>query len=218
MNFCSGRRPSLSGGLLRPLCRPFPPFGRRPDSAQLRRPRAQSATSTSRRLRPYCGCRPSSGVALSRRSRSPTAPRRARSAIDARPCTRGCVWREIFVDNGPNDSVGGVHDFWRREQAYPVCQRIYSDHSGYIVAPILQIIGIQFGGLVQKPAKQGRSALPLGSKTLGPRLRVLPCRRGRKRAQAADSGPGDRCARRYICRLHLTSRICEQSGAPHHLR
>ena len=31
--------------------------------------------------------------ALSRRSRSPTAPRRARSAIDARRCTRGCEER-----------------------------------------------------------------------------------------------------------------------------
>jgi hypothetical protein len=64
---------------------------------------------------------------------------------------------EILIDNDPNDSVGGVHNVWRRDEAYPICKRVDPDQPGYVVASILQSIGIQFGGLVQKPAKQRRS-------------------------------------------------------------
>lgn len=28
------------------------------------------------------------------------------------------VWREIFMDNDPNDSIGGVHNGWQRDEAY----------------------------------------------------------------------------------------------------
>ena len=56
-----------------------------------------------------------------------------------------------------------------------VGQCIDTDQPGYIVPPILHGIGIQFCRLVQKPAEQRGSRLPLGGKPLGPDLRMLRC-------------------------------------------
>ena len=50
----AGTKPSLAV-LVRPLSRPFPPFGQQSLSAQLRHPRSGSATSALRRLRPSLG-------------------------------------------------------------------------------------------------------------------------------------------------------------------
>ena len=83
------------------------------------------------------------------------------------------VRREIRVDDDANHRVGGLHDFWRGEKANSVGQPVNPNEAGDVVAAGLQSIGIEFCRLIEKPAEQGGSGVPLRREPLRSGLRVL---------------------------------------------